>query len=147
MKCKEANINLLSYLDGELNTEQQGMVEQHLASCKQCQGALENLKQIYIDIIKGEKEQYQPNPYLATKVWDKIQTSNQTVKVPVIPMRRSTIATLAAAGLAFGIAIGTLFNASLADTNGNNHDQWTQLANEYFPSDVFSPYEIFDDNN
>ncbi|NHB67256.1 anti-sigma factor family protein [Perlabentimonas gracilis] len=146
MKCKEANINLLSYLDGELNTEQQSRVEQHLASCEQCQVALENLKQIYID-IKGEKEQYQPNPYLATKVWNRLQTSNQSVKVPVIPMRRSAIATLAAAGIAFGIAIGTLFNASVADTNGNNQDQWTQLADEYFPSDVFSPYEILDDNN
>ncbi|MDX9771136.1 MAG: zf-HC2 domain-containing protein [Tenuifilaceae bacterium] len=146
MKCKEANINLLSYLDGELNTEQQSRVEQHLASCEQCQVALENLKQIYID-IKGEKEQYQPNPYLATKVWNRLQTSNQSVKVPVIPMRRSAIAILAAAGIAFGIAIGTLFNASVADTNGNNQDQWTQLADEYFPSDVFSPYEILDDNN
>src|SRR5690554_2707632 len=113
MKCKEANINLLSYLDGELNTEQQSRVEQHLASCEQCQVALENLKQIYID-IKGEKEQYQPNPYLATKVWCRLQTGNQSVKVPVIPMRRSAIATLAAAGIALGIAIGTLFNTSVA---------------------------------
>lgn len=146
MKCKKSNINLLSYLDGELDQEQQKRFEQHLTSCEQCQKALENLKQIYTG-IEQEKEEYQPNPYLAVKVWDKLQTSNKSAKVPVIPLRRSTIVTIAAAGIAFGIAIGSLFSASLPNAQANAQDQWTQLADDYFPSDVFSPYENLDDNN
>jgi anti-sigma factor RsiW len=145
MKCKESNINLLSYLDGELDREKHDRLEQHLASCEQCQKALENVKHIYTG-IEQEKEEYQPNPYLAAKVWDALH-SKKSINVPIIPLRRTTIVTIAAAGIAFGIAIGSLFSASLSNADGNTQNQWSQLADEYFPSDVFSPYENLDDNN
>ena len=146
MSCKNKNINLIGYLDGELTPEQKQKVESHLASCQDCQNLLYTLKQTY-GIIEQEKEQYQANPYLANKIWNKLQDNSNRVAAPIIPLRRTAIASIAAAGIAFGIAIGSLLNSSLTNVNDASSNEWTQLADEYFPSDVFSPYEDLLDNN
>lgn len=146
MNCKEAHKNLLSFLDGELPREKQIAIEQHLSPCKSCQEALAKLQGIYAGIDE-EVKAYVPNAYLASKVWSKVNSKHELVNVPVIPMRRAHIITIAAAGIAFGIAIGSLFNASLSENvNSTSEQNWTQLADDYFPSDVFSPYEELVDN-
>lgn len=147
MNCKEAHKNLLSFLDGELQGEKQLAMEQHLSSCKSCQEALEKLQGIYAG-IDAEVKAFEPNPYLASKVWSRIHSKQESVNVPVIPLRRAYIITTAAAGIAFGIAIGTLFSASsTSDVNSTSEQNWTQLADDYFPSDIFSPYEEIIDND
>ncbi len=147
MNCKEAHKNLLSFLDGELQSNKKVAIEQHLSSCKSCQEALAKLQGIYVGIDE-EVRAVVPNAYLASKVWSKVHSKNESVNVPVIPMRRAHIITIAAAGIAFGIVIGTLFNASLSgDVNSTLEQNWTQLADDYFSSDIFSPYEEIADNN
>lgn len=147
MNCKEAHKYLLSFLDGELQSDQQFAIEQHLGSCKSCQEALKMLQGIYAGIDE-EVKAFEPNPYLSSKVWSRIHSKQESINVPVIPLRRAHIITITAAGIAFGIAIGTLFNSSsTSDVNSSSEQNWTQLADDYFPSDVFSPYEEIIDND
>jgi len=130
-----------------LRGEKQIAMVQHLGSCQSCQEALGKLQGIYA-VIDEEVKAFEPNPYLAAKTWGKIHTKQETVNIPVIPLRRAHIITIAAAGIAFGIAIGTLLNASFSeDMNSPSEQSWTQLADDYFPSDVFSPYEELVDND
>lgn len=146
MKCKEVNKNLLSFLDGELNKQQSEATDQHLAQCEACNRSYLRLKSIY-SCIDDEIESYEPNPFLAQKIWDRIHTKESTIYAPVIPMRRTTIVTIAAAGIAFGIAIGSLLSSSVSTApEGNTEQYWSQLADDYFPSEVYSPYEELNNN-
>ena len=141
MNCKKVNKNLLSFLDGDLNPTSKNSIEQHIVACESCQLTLQNLRGIYSE-INNEVDSVQLNPYIAQKVWDKLHVDHSTSIVPIIPLRRSTIITIAAAGVALGIAIGSLLNSSVnSNSNTRNEQNWTQLANDYFPSDVYSPYE------
>lgn len=147
MECKEVNRSLLSYLDGDLNPSTHNDIEQHIANCEACLLMLQKIKGVYTE-INQEVDSLTPNPYLAQKVWDKVHSNQPNVSAPVIPFKRSTIITLAAAGIALGIAIGSLLNASLSvNTNVSNEQSWTQLADDYFPSEVFSPYDDLNTND
>lgn len=147
MSCKKANKNFLSFLDGDLSTEQHKTIQQHLDGCRTCQDALAKLKEVY-SLIEDEKKTIEPNPYLATKVWEKIQHKNTQTATLTIPMSRRAIITIAAAGVAFGIVIGTLLNTTTPSQIESISDQnWTQLADDYFPSDMYSPYEEIANNN
>lgn len=141
MNCKEVNKNLLSFLDGDLKPERKRNIEQHLANCEKCSHALQNIKIVYSE-INNEVGSLKANPFLAQKVWDKVQANQSSSNVPVIPLKRSSIITIAAAGIALGIAIGSLLNLTVSiNSNASNEQNWTQLADDYFPSEVFSPYE------
>ena len=141
MNCKEVNKNLLSFLDGDLKPEKQSRIEQHLANCERCSLALQNIKNIYSE-INDEVDSLKTNPFLAQKVWNKVQANQSSSNVPVIPLKRSSIITIAAAGIALGIAIGSLLNSTVSiNSNATSEQNWTQLADDYFPSEVFSPYE------
>lgn len=142
MSCKLSNINLLNYIDGDLDTETQATVKEHLENCLDCQENLAHLKSIY-GIIELEKQAINPNPFLSSRIWEKV---NQQY-VPIIPLRRYTIATIAAAGLTIGIVIGSLFNStSSISVSTTSQQAWEQLADDYFPGDSFSPYENIPQN-
>jgi anti-sigma factor RsiW len=142
MSCKLSNSNLLNYIDGDLDTANQQMVKEHLENCLECHEKLVQLKSMY-GIIEIEKQALTPNPFLSSRIWEKV---NQ-VNVPIIPLRRFTIATIAAAGLTIGIVIGSLFY-STSNVNGTTYSEqaWQQLADDYFPGDSFSPYENIPQN-
>ncbi|PKP38333.1 MAG: hypothetical protein CVT98_05185 [Bacteroidetes bacterium HGW-Bacteroidetes-15] len=147
MNCKEVNKNLLSFLDGDLVPATQNNIELHIANCESCQLALQKLKEVYSEIHE-ETNSVKPNPYLAQKVWDKVHSNEGNISVPVIPLKRSTIFTIAAAGIALGIAIGSLLNTTVSEnSNTSNEQNWTQLADDYFPSEVFSPYDDLTNND
>jgi anti-sigma factor RsiW len=147
MNCKEVNKILISFLDGELNEAAQNSLQEHLNDCNECKKNLLQLEKIY-STIEIEKKEFSPNPYMAQKVWNKMQSSESTFKTPVVPMRRVTIITIAAAGVAFGVAIGSLLNSTIYNQPNNTNEQtWSQLADDYFPSDIYSPYEELNNNN
>lgn len=142
MSCKLTNNNLLNYIDGNLDTPSQQKVKEHLESCLECHEKFVHLKSIY-GLIEIEKQTVIPNPFLSSRIWEKV---NQ-VNVPIIPLRRFTIATIAAAGLAIGIVIGSLFNTTNKFSISSTSNQtWEQLADDYFPGDSFSPYENIPQN-
>lgn len=146
MNCKSINKNLLSYLDGEMDKVSEKNIRDHLQICNTCQIALEKLKEVYLS-IDLEKKAVETNAFMAQKVWDKIHNSHNLVDAPIIPMRRLTLVTLVAAGLALGIAVGSLLNSSVHNNKSDVLEQsWTQLADDYFPTEFYSPYEELNSN-
>ncbi len=140
MSCKLSNINLLNYIDGDLDTEAQAKVKEHLENCLECQENFAHLKSIY-GIIELEKQAINPNPFLSSRIWEIVNQQH----APIIPLRRFTIATIAAAGLVIGIVIGSLFNSN-TNISTTSSQAWEQLADDYFPGDSFSPYENLPEN-
>lgn len=63
MKCKEICALLSDYLDGELNEEIQGDVDEHLSTCDDCARELEQLERS-LKILKRLKEKKQPHNFL-----------------------------------------------------------------------------------
>ena len=143
MSCNKTNIEFLNYLDGRLSIQKQEAIAEHLATCSACRKTLENLKEIYAS-IEIEKDEFTENPFLAAKIWNKLQNKPET---PIIRMRKSAIASIAAVGIILGITIGTLFNTWISERNRYEQiNSWTQIAEDYLPSEVFSPYDNLEIN-
>ncbi|MFP4556994.1 MAG: anti-sigma factor family protein [Bacteroidales bacterium] len=147
MKCKKVNKNMMGLLDGTLDSNMQGQIQNHLNSCTKCYKEFNALKDIYA-AIEIEKDEFKANPFMAQKIWDRIHSPQAKLSGIIIPIRRMAIASIAAAGIVFGIAIGSLLNNMLFNGGYNTTEQeWSQLADDYFPNQVFSPYdELVDDN-
>ncbi|HZJ73762.1 MAG TPA: zf-HC2 domain-containing protein [Perlabentimonas sp.] len=146
MNCNKANIDFLNFLDGTLSESTQEAIKEHLATCNACKEKFENIKEIYTS-IETQKDEFKENPFLAAKVWDRLQDKSKTSAAPIIAMRKSAIATLAAAGIAIGITIGTLFNTWVSERNSYEQiNSWTQIAEDYLPSEMFSPYDNLEIN-
>lgn len=145
MNCKTANNNFLKYLDNELESLTRIEFEAHLSACKGCATQLNKIRSIYMQ-IDLEKEEFAQNHFLATKIWNKIQTETEE-NVPMLAIRRSAIAYLAVAGVFLGILIGTIFNKVIINNDSTNTEQtWSQLADDYFPSDYYEPLDDINDN-
>lgn len=144
MNCKKTNTNFIDAIEKTLSNDEQEAFEQHIASCQTCSKSFQKVKEVY-QSINAEVEEYAPNPLLAQKIWDRL-SSKQNAESTIIPFTSRAVGSLAAAGIALGIVIGTLLNTSSA-TVSPNEEQWTQLAEDYFPSDMFSPYDELQHND
>ena len=146
MKCTKTNIDFLTFLDGNLSQPVQEAIKEHLATCSACRQKLDNLKAVYTS-IETQKVEFRANPFLASKVWAKLQDERITSTAPIVTMRRPIIASIAAAGIVLGITMGTLFNTWISERNSYEQtNSWTQIAEEYLPNEVFSPYDNLDTN-
>ncbi|HDP54796.1 MAG TPA: zf-HC2 domain-containing protein [Bacteroidetes bacterium] len=144
MNCKKTNTNFIDAIEKTLSNDEQKAFEQHIASCQTCSKSFQKVKEVY-QSINAEVEEYAPNPLLAQKIWDRL-SSKQNAESTIIPFTSRAVGSLAAAGIALGIVIGTLLNTSSATVSPND-EQWTQLAEDYFPSDMFSPYDELQHND
>jgi anti-sigma factor RsiW len=141
MSCKIFETKLLSYLDGEVDSTLRAQIEAHLSSCHKCQEELYLLQRAY-SIIDNEKQSIQTNPFLNSKVWEKLKQENEKLQIPIIPLRKFAFTTIAAAGLAIGLVIGSMISrTNYQMANSASETEWEQLADEYFPNETFSPYE------
>lgn len=141
MNCKEVNTRIIAYIDRELDDSQRAQFAEHLSVCSKCKELVSRMQLVYGE-IEVEKNEFSPNPFLGNKVWQKIQDSNSAERVPIVPLRKMSIAYIAAAGIFLGIALGTFFSSVLFDSSTDSTEQtWTQLADEYFPADIYEPYE------
>lgn len=132
-------------MDGELNDAKNTSIHQHIEKCESCAEVFQQIKDLY-STIEIEKKQFEPNPFLAQKVWSKVHSKSSAIGSPIIPFRRLTVVSIAAAGIFLGIAIGSLFNMILPTQSKNAEQEWSQLADDYFPSEIFTPYENLDNN-
>ncbi len=146
MKCKEVHKNFTQSLEQSLLENQKATFEDHLKHCKSCSDAFERFKSIY-KIPLNEIGQYAPNPFMAQKVIQKVeQLSTQPKGLPRVALPRSIALSLAIGGIALGIVVGTLLSTATL-SQSPNADAFEQLAEEYFPSNLFSPYELIDNEN
>ena len=147
MNCKEVNSKLIKYIDKELEANQLTQFEEHLSVCSECRMLAEEMSLVYSS-IETEKNSFAPNPFMGEKIWAKIQSSQENQTETVTPIRRVSLAYIAAAGIFLGIALGTLFsNLIFTGANESTEQTWTQLADEYFPSDIYEPYEDLADTS
>lgn len=146
MKCKDIHKNFTQALEQSLLENQKAAFEEHLEHCKSCSDAFKRFKSIY-EIPSIEIGQYAPNPFMSQKVMQKVeQLSTQPKEPPRVALSRSIALSLAIAGIALGIVVGTLLSTATL-TQNPNEDAFEQLAEEYFPSNLFSPYELIDNEN
>lgn len=147
MNCKAIQKQILSYLDGELHGEMAINFEKHITDCKNCQNEIERLKNAY-GIIEAEKMEFKENPFMSTRVLATLNKMNE-IGVPKhsVTLRYLTISSLAAAGIAIGIVIGSLFSSAGSSTESIAASQeWEQLANEYMPEVDNNPYTMVTTN-
>ena len=140
MSCKDYKKQIVSYLDGELPQDLADMLNQHIKGCKSCSNALENLKNAY-NTIESEKSEYIMNEFMSAKVLAKIKSNKLNYSANSVSLRYYAIASLAAAGIAIGIFIGSLYSTSNSAQVSTNQE-WDQLAEEYMPEINNNPYEL-----
>jgi len=147
MDCKDVNKMLYSFLDGELGEAMHRKVQQHITTCEQCIETISYLREVN-SVIEAEKVSLKQNPYFAKKVANRIQSESSHIATPVIPLRRFTIASIAAAGILLGVLLGSMVSTYINTKPSAGLDShWTQLADDYFPNELYSPYDEFNGNN
>lgn len=146
MKCKEINNSFIYAIEKSLSSDEQSAFEKHLISCNSCSKSYQRFRNVY-QSINTEVEEFTPNPFLAQKIWEKATAKTNTIKTPIVPFRRSAIVSIAAAGVALGIVLGTLLNSSSQSTVNAKSEYYLQLAEDYFPSNLYSPYEELENND
>lgn len=145
MNCKEVNNNFINTIEKSLSADKQSAFEAHLSSCASCTESYRRFRSVY-QSINIEVEGLTLNPFLAQKAWEKATAKVNAIETPIVPFRRSAIVSIAAAGVALGIVLGTLLNSSSPTVNTNS-EYSIQLADDYFPSNLYSPYEELDNND
>ncbi|HCY00165.1 MAG TPA: hypothetical protein DG754_08505 [Bacteroidales bacterium] len=146
MKCKEINNSFIYAIEKSLSSNEQSAFEKHLISCKSCSKSYQRFRNVY-QSINTEVEEFTPNPFLAQKVWEKATANTNSIRTLIVPLQRSAIVSIAAAGVALGIVMGTLLSTSSQSTINTNSEYYLQLAEDYFPSNLYSPYEELENND
>jgi predicted anti-sigma-YlaC factor YlaD len=146
MKCKEVNTKFIEYLDKRLNATQKQQFEDHISTCTNCKKAFDSFIRIYGE-IEFEKNEFSPNPFLGQKIWNKINVKEKSYNSPILTIRRVAFTSIAAAGLFIGILMGSLINGLIfSNINEDIEQSWTLLTEEYFPSEIYKPYEELANN-
>lgn len=142
MNCKDTNKLMLQFLDGELSAEKTSEIKEHLMVCSECSNELSRVEQLY-SLIEEEKNEFLHNPYLSSKVLNRIKDDKEQESILLKPMRYALIASLSAAAVFVGIIMGSFFS----NVNSNIAQSYTDesielLADEYFPTSSNNIYEI-----
>lgn len=150
MNCKDTKRLMLQFLDGELSAEKTSEINEHLMVCSDCSGEINSIKQLY-GLIEEEKKEFSYNPYLSSKVLERIKEDNEPKAILLSPMRYVLVASLSAAAVFVGIVLGSLFsnvNSNLAQSTSDESIEL--LADEYFPTSSNNIYDFQEeetDNN
>ena len=146
MSCKRFQKHIIAYLDGELHQELVSELNEHLKNCKSCNKAMANLSTAY-GLIESEKSEFKADPFMSARVLAKINAKELHFSTIGVSLRYLTITSLAAAGIAFGILIGTLYSTNSSIETSSTTQAWDQLANEYMPEVENNPYNLITTTN
>jgi hypothetical protein len=106
MECKNIQDLLSAYLEGSITPEEKRLVEKHLASCKQCSAALEDLTKT--GELVHSLEEVEPPPWFTQKIMAQVREEAQKksgmlerlfyplrIKVPVQALATALIVVMA----------------------------------------------------
>lgn len=142
MNCKDTKKLMLQFLDGELSAEETSEIKGHLMVCSDCNYELNRVKQLY-GLIDEEKNEFSHNPYLSSKVLNRIKDDKEQESILLKPMRYALIASLSAAAVFVGIVMGSFFSNVNTNIAQSYSDEYIELlADEYFPTSSNNIYEI-----
>jgi len=139
MNCKNYQKQIISYLDGEPHEVMANALIEHLKGCQSCKNVYSSLSKVY-SIVDSEKSEFKADPFMSARVLAKIENKNAKYTIREVSLRYLTIAGLAAAGIAFGILIGSLYSSSSYPQTSTQ--EWDQLAEEYMPDIENNPYNM-----
>lgn len=130
---------MLPYIDGEIFGRKAWECELHLNECSSCRDTFVRVKDIY-GAIGTEKSQYTPNPFLAEKVLASVRERHIRIQ-QIKSIRYLAIPALAAASVAMGIVLGSIFSTTSAFTvSPIDGDSIELMADEYLPNTGNNPY-------
>lgn len=142
MNCKDTNKLMLQFLDDELSAEKTSEMNEHLMVCSECSNELSRVEQLY-SLIEEEKNEFSHNPYLSSKVLNRIKDDKEQESILLKPMRYALIASLSAAAVFVGIIMGSFFSNVNSNVVQSDSDESIELlADEYFPTSSNNIYEI-----
>lgn len=111
MKCSE--LNIIDYLEGNLNDENALKIKEHLNTCSSCMAKYQALKKVYLFIEEEKKEEV--NPFIANQILEKVKNSKT---FSIQPRWQSTfIAAASILLLVGGISFGIWFGSGTANIN------------------------------
>jgi len=142
MNCKDTKKLMLQFLDGELSAEKTSEMKEHFKVCSDCSNELSRVKQLY-SFIEEEKDEFSHNPYLSSKVLNRVKDDKEQQTILLSPMRYALVASLSAAAVFVGIVLGSFFsnvNSNLAQSNSDESIEL--LADEYFPTSSNNIYDF-----
>jgi anti-sigma factor RsiW len=146
MSCKDYQKQIISYLDGELHQDLADMLNQHITECKSCSKTFATLKNVYAT-VESEKAEFKVDAFMSARVLAKIKNRETSYSTSRISLRYLTLVGLAAAGIAFGILIGTLYNSNSSVQTTTSIQEGDQLAEEYMPEIENNPYDLIANTN
>ncbi|HNV52298.1 MAG TPA: hypothetical protein PK784_03435 [Tenuifilaceae bacterium] len=142
MDCKNTKKLMLQFLDGELSAEKTSEMNEHFNVCSNCSNELNRVKQLY-GLIDEEKNEFSHNPYLSSKVLNRIKDDKEQESILLKPMRYALVASLSAAAVFVGIVMGSfLSNVNSNIAQSNSDESIELLADEYFPTSSNNIYDI-----
>nr|HPI45011.1 hypothetical protein [Tenuifilaceae bacterium] len=115
---------------------------EHFNVCSNCSNELNRVKQLY-GLIDEEKNEFSHNPYLSSKVLNRIKDDKEQESILLKPMRYALVASLSAAAVFVGIVMGSfLSNVNSNIAQSNSDESIELLADEYFPTSSNNIYDI-----
>ncbi len=142
MNCKDTKKLMLQFLDGELSAEKTSEIKGHLMVCSDCSTELNKVKQLY-GLIEEEKNEFSHNPYLSSKILNRIKDDKEQESILLRPIRYALVASLSAAAVFVGIVMGSfLSNVNSNIAQSDSDESIELLADEYFPTSSNNIYDI-----
>lgn len=75
MECKDIQESLSAYLEGVVSSEDKKLINEHLSSCQQCSGALEDMKKT--GELLQNLEEIEPPPWLTKKIMSQVREESE----------------------------------------------------------------------
>lgn len=75
MECKDIQESLSAYLEGVVSSEDRKLINEHLSSCQQCSGALEDMKKT--GELLQNLEEIEPPPWLTKKIMSQVREESE----------------------------------------------------------------------
>lgn len=105
MDCKDIQHYVAAFAEGELSPEIRAAMTEHMSGCESCSRLAEGYLAIE-SIIASEKAK-EPNPFLATRILQKLENNNDQKSQPgILVLRRAVISLVLLAALVIGFFIG-----------------------------------------
>ncbi len=108
MNCQLCQENLEAFLEGTLPSDMKTQVESHLKGCEAC-NHLYSI-QVLADRLIGSEKKLEPDPFLITRVMEKIEDKETSVSENLFIkiLRPVLITSSLAAAVLFGVMLGNL---------------------------------------
>lgn len=130
MNCNTTEKNLIFFLENKLDPTVSGQLSDHLKDCAHCTQQYHRLQQVMLQI--PEMKQSNPNPFLFTRIEQKISNNAQEQQQP-IPVFARIFNPLIVSVLMIATAfVGLyLFTQTPATSNAKSGDQVAVIAGQY----------------